>query len=205
MKTVKLELDDEMFVKITAIARQAGIDEKDTPEWFAQQVQQRLGDLLPAGSSRWMPREQWDALVRGENCAYCRQLAQEGDFDGYGFTVADLHVSRLRLTRNQYIHGECVLTYKRHIKELHDLSQEERSLFMEDLARSSRAIEKVFAPLKMCIDMGSSGYPHLYFRLKPRYYGDAAPGERMSHRAQRILPPEECAQYISQLQSALTE
>jgi hypothetical protein len=76
---------------------------------------------------------------------------------------------------------------------------------MEDLARSSRAIEKVFAPLKMCIDTGSSGYPHLYFRLKPRYYGDAAPGERMSHRAQRILPPEEYTQYISQLRLALAE
>lgn len=205
MKIVTLELEDEMFDKIIAIARQAGVTEKDTAEWFSQQIQQRLGELLPSGSSRWMPREQWEALVRGENCAFCRQLAQEGDFDGYGFTVADLHVSRLRLTKNQYIHGECVLTYKHHVKELHDLSHEERCLFTEDLARSASAIEKVFAPLKMNIDMGSSSYPHLYFRLKPRYYGDAAPGERMSHRAQRILPPEEYAHHISQLRSALAE
>jgi diadenosine tetraphosphate (Ap4A) HIT family hydrolase len=205
MKKVTLELEDEMFAKIAAIARQAGIAEKDTDEWFSQQIQQRLGELLPSGGSRWMPREQWDALVRGEDCAFCRQLAQEDDFDGYGFNVADLHVSRLRLTRNQYIRGECILTYKRHVKELHDLTQEERCLFTEDLACSTRAIEKVFAPLKMCIDTGSSGYPHLYFRLKPRYYDDAAPGERMSHVAERILRPEEYAQYISQLRLALAE
>ncbi|GHO80274.1 hypothetical protein KSD_80450 [Ktedonobacter sp. SOSP1-85] len=110
----------------------------------------------------------WDALVRGENCAFCAQLEKNGDFDGYGFIVADLSMTRLKLTKNQYIHGECILTSKRHIKEFYDLSQEDRYLFIEDLARSAKAIEKVFAPLKMSVDMGSSGYPHLYCRLKAR-------------------------------------
>ncbi|GHO63846.1 hypothetical protein KSC_027380 [Ktedonobacter sp. SOSP1-52] len=201
MKTVTLNLEDEMFAKIAGIAKQAGIAEQDTAEWFTQQVQQRLEELLPSGSSGWMPREQWDALVRGENCAFCAQLEKNGAFDGYGFIIADLSVTRLKLTKNQYIHGECILTSKHHIKEFYDLSQEDRSLFIEDLARSAKAIEKVFAPLKMSVDMGSSGYPHLYCRLKPRYYGDAAPG----HMAERILPSHEYAKYVSELRAALAE
>lgn len=152
-----------------------------------------------------MPREQWEALVRGENCAFCAKLVEDGDFDGYGYVIADLSVTRLKLSWNQYIHGECILTYKRHVKELHDLSQEERYLFINDLTRSARAIEKVFTPLKMSIDMGSSGYPHLYCRLKPRYYGDAAPGAAMTHMAERILALDEYEKYVSELRIAVAE
>ena len=205
MKTVILNLKDEIFAKIAAIAKQAGIAEQDTSEWIALQVQQRLSELLPSGSSKWMPYEQWDALVRGENCVFCTQLKKDGNFDGYGFIVADLKVARLTLAKNQYIHGECILTYKRHIKEFYDLPQDERYLFMDDLASSAKAIEKVFTSLKMSVDMGSSGYPHLYCRLKPRYYGDAAAGTAMTHMAERVLPSHEYAKYVSELRAALNE
>lgn len=201
MKTFTLNLEDEMFAKIVAIAKQAGIAEQDIEGWFAQQVQQRLEVLLSSSSSQWMPREQWDALVRGENCISCTQLAKNEDFDGYGFNIADLRVARLKLVRNQYIHGECILTYKRHVKEFYDLPQEEYHWFIEDLVRSAKAIEKVFAPLKMSLDMGSSGFPHLYCRLKPRYYGDTAP----AHMAERILPSHEYTKYVSELRAALAE
>jgi hypothetical protein len=97
LKTFTLNLEDEMFAKIAAIAKQAGIAEQDIEEWFAQQVQQSLSILLPSGSSQWMPRERWDALVRGENCVFCAQLARDDDFDGYGLSlrISRLHVSSL--------------------------------------------------------------------------------------------------------------
>lgn len=201
MKKVTLEIEGEMFATLTTIARQAGIAEQDAEGWITQQIQQRLKDLLPASSSRWMPREQWDALVRGENCVFCTRLQQESGSDGHGFIVADLGVTRLNLPRNQYIHGECVLISKRHVKEFYELSLEERHLFMDDLARASKAIERVFAPLKIGIDTGSSGYPHLYCRLKPRYYGDTVP----AHMAERTLPEHVYAMYISELRNALLE
>ncbi|GLV55483.1 hypothetical protein KDH_23270 [Dictyobacter sp. S3.2.2.5] len=169
--------------------------------WLGGQLRQRLASLLPSSQSRWMPREQWDALVRGEDCLFCTQLQQESGFDGYGFIIADLSVSRLTLTRNQYIHGECVLAYKNHVKEFHQLSQEERHLFIDDLAHASRAIEKVFAPLKIGADTGSGGYPHLYWRIKPRYYGDTLP----AHLAERTLPDHVYTMYVSELRDALSE
>ena len=46
----------------------------------------------------WMPRDQWDALVRGEGCPLCKTLRANNDDDQYGFTIADLAVSRLRLS-----------------------------------------------------------------------------------------------------------
>ncbi|GER89905.1 hypothetical protein KDW_40670 [Dictyobacter vulcani] len=140
MKTITLNLEDEMFARVVAIAKQAGIAEQDTTEWAAEQIRKNLSELLPSGSSKWMPRE-----------------------------------------------------------------QEEQYLFIDDLTRSARAIEKVFTPLKMSIDMGSSRYPHLYCRLKPRYYGDAAPEQRMSHAAERLLDPLEYEKYVTKIRVALAQ
>jgi hypothetical protein len=52
-----------------------------------------------------MPREQWDALARGENCPVCAELASDRHANEEGFFVADLDLSRLRLARNQYVQG----------------------------------------------------------------------------------------------------
>ena len=48
----------------------------------------------------WMPRDRWDALVRGEDCAACAEVRGLGLDNGEGYFVTDLAVSRLRLQRD---------------------------------------------------------------------------------------------------------
>ena len=72
-------------------------------------------------ADQWMPREQWDALVRGEGCPLCAAVAAEQPADEYGYTVADLSLSRLRLAANQFVPGYCVLICARHVREPYDL------------------------------------------------------------------------------------
>ena len=57
----------------------------------------------------WMPRERWDALVRGEDCPLCATVRSTGATDEHGYTIADLQLSRLRLASNQFVPGYCVL------------------------------------------------------------------------------------------------
>jgi hypothetical protein len=45
-----------------------------------------------------MPREWWDALVRGEGCPVCVEVASDAQVSEEGYIVADLAVSRLRLS-----------------------------------------------------------------------------------------------------------
>jgi len=50
---------------------------------------------MSAMASGWMPRERWDALVRGEGCPLCATIAAVDPVDAYGYTVTDLDMGRL--------------------------------------------------------------------------------------------------------------
>src|SRR3954454_22157064 len=104
------------------------------------------GEVGPSG---WMPRERWDALVRGEGCPLCGAVVATEEVDEYGTTIADLGVSRLRLAANQFSPGYCVLICARHVREPYDLAEGERTAFFEDLMRAARALERVYQPAKM--------------------------------------------------------
>jgi hypothetical protein len=56
-------------------------------------------------SKEWMARERWDALVRGEGCPLCAELAADAAWTSEGYVVADLAVSRLRLSTHQSLPG----------------------------------------------------------------------------------------------------
>lgn len=85
-------------------------------------------------SWRWMPRDKWDALVRGKGCDLCKQVDVEEN--QYSFLVARLETSNLRLAKNQYVRGKCTLVFREHATELHELSSEKQTALMRDLARA---------------------------------------------------------------------
>ena len=89
----------------------------------------------------WMPREKWDALVRGEGCPLCAELTREDESE-YGYDVADLQISRLRLEKNQYVKGYCVLICHKYVREPYELSREERGKFLKIYARPGRPWKK---------------------------------------------------------------
>src|SRR6266542_1902649 len=109
----------------------------------------------------WMPRAQWDALVRGEGCPLCRDLASGGPANEYRYVVADLAVSQLWLPLNQSVVGYCVLVYRRHAREPYDLPREERAAFFEDVVTAGRALECAFGAIKMNFEILGNAVPHL--------------------------------------------
>jgi diadenosine tetraphosphate (Ap4A) HIT family hydrolase len=123
-----------------------------------------------------MPRDRWDALVRGEACPVCAEVTGAGRNNSEGYFVADLRVSCLRLQREQHVPGWCVLLLRRHVQEPHGLSELERSAFFDDMVRVGRALEHVYASLKINYSILGNIVPHLHAHIQPRYYGDPYPG-----------------------------
>ena len=123
-----------------------------------------------------MPREQWDALVHGEGCPLCEKCDPSEPDNEDGYLVAVLRISHLRLWRNQFPAGNCVLICTKHVREPYHLTKEERAFFFADMMQAAEAIEKVFNPAKMNFLILGNRVPHLHALIMPRYYGDPAPG-----------------------------
>jgi len=154
----------------------------------------------------WMPRDEWDALVRGEGCPLCEEISATSPENAYGTTVVDLRVSRLRLPRNQWIPGYCVFIAKTHVREPHELPREERTAFFEDLTQASGAIEQVVHAATMNLQILGNCVPHLHAHVTPRFYGDPAPGRPLDpNMGQLMLSPEDVAQRLTALQDTLQQ
>jgi diadenosine tetraphosphate (Ap4A) HIT family hydrolase len=141
---------------------------------------------MPQQMNQWMPRTQWDALVRGEGCPLCRDLASGEHANEYRYTIADLAISQLWLSTNQSVPGYCVLVCTRHVREPYELGKEDRAAFFEDMMRAGQALEAVFHAVKMNFEILGNAVPHLHCHIKPRTYGDPAPGKPI-HPDERVL------------------
>ena len=128
-----------------------------------------------ATQSGWMPPDKWEALVRGENCPLCREIASGVEANAYFTKISDLRTSQLRLAANQCIPGYCVLVHKKHVREPYESDAGERALFFEDMMTAAQALEQVFAPMKMNFVMNGISVPHLHCHILPRFRGDPWP------------------------------
>jgi diadenosine tetraphosphate (Ap4A) HIT family hydrolase len=153
----------------------------------------------------WMPRDRWDALVRGENCPVCAEVTGTGCDNSEGYFVTDLAVSRLRLQREQHVPGWCVLLLRRHMREPHELPLEDRIAFFEDMMRVGRALEQVYAAQKINYSILGNIVPHLHAHIQPRYHGDPYPGGTVSPAPGQavMLPADETREYTLRIRAAL--
>lgn len=160
----------------------------------------------PVGSepSGWVPRDQWEALVRGESCPLCAEIASGVEANAYFHKVADLRISELRLAANQNVPGYCVLVCKKHVREPYELSPDERARFFDDMMSAAEALERVFEPTKMNFEMLGNIVPHLHCHINPRYYGDPWPGSPIRPGARPVLlTPREYEARAGQIRAAL--
>ena len=104
--------------------------------------------------------------MKDNNCAYC----VGGELlDKFGIKICDLSVSQLILFKEQSHKGRCVVAYKDHVSELVNISEEERTAFINDVVKAANAIHKAFNPDK--VNYGAYGDTgcHLHMHLVPKY------------------------------------
>jgi diadenosine tetraphosphate (Ap4A) HIT family hydrolase len=155
-------------------------------------------------NNQWMPREKWNALVRGENCPLCNEVSSYEEINEHGFIISRLKMSVLRLSLNQYVQGYCVLICNQHIREPYELAPVERQQYFEDMTNVGEVLEKLYDPIKMNFQILGNAVPHLHCHIIPRYYGDDAPGRPIDPGAeQRLLTPEEYKLRVQEIRAAL--
>ena len=95
------------------------------------------------------------------NCFYC--LKNEA-LDELMIEICELEASTLYLFKEQTYRGRCLVAFKGHKNELFDLTDEERDLFMKDVARAAKA-------MKLAFDVNKVNYG-VYSSSVKRTFGD---------------------------------
>ncbi len=103
-----------------------------------------------------------------QNCLYCQNKAK---LDELMIKIADLEVSTVYLFKEQTHPGRCVVAYKDHVNQQHDIPQEEWVKFMLDTRRLAEAIDKAFHPAKINYGAYSDTLKHAHWHLCPKYEG----------------------------------
>ena len=103
-----------------------------------------------------------------KECLYC---TNNETLHNLMIPIADLSVSRAFLFKEQTYRGRCLVAYNGHVNDLNELDDEQRNAFMADVARVTRAMQRVFNPEKSNYGAYSDKLSHLHFHLAPKYVG----------------------------------
>ena len=101
-----------------------------------------------------------------KECLYCQS---NETLHSLMIEVAKLSVSRVFIFKEQTYHGRCLVAYKDHVDDLNLLSDDDRNAFMADVAKVTRAMQKVFNPAKINYGAYADTLEHLHFHLIPKY------------------------------------
>lgn len=99
-------------------------------------------------------------------CLYCQE---NETLHKLMIKITDLKVSQLFLFKEQSYTGRLNVVYKDHGVEFHELSNEQRNAFMDDVATAANAIAKTFNPDKINYGAFSDTLSHLHFHIVPKY------------------------------------
>lgn len=136
-----------------------------------------------------------------KDCLYCQN---NETLHSLMLEVTELSVSRVFIFKEQTYKGRCLVAYKDHVDDLNLLSDDNRNAFMDDVARVTRAMQKLFHPDKINYGAYSDTLEHLHFHLVPKYAGGPDFGSVFRMNPQNIyLTDGEYAQMAEALRKEL--
>ena len=136
-----------------------------------------------------------------KDCLYC---TNNETLKSLMLPIAELSVSRAFLFKEQTYRGRCLVAYNGHVNDLNELSDAERDAFMADVARVTRAMQRVFNPEKINYGAYSDKLSHLHFHLAPKYVdGPDYGGTFRMNPGELYLSDEEYARMIDDIKAAL--
>ena len=140
-------------------------------------------------------------MKHDENCLYCMRNELQKELM---IKICDLKTSTLFLFKEQSYPGRCVVAYKDHVNELFELNDEDRNLFMADVAHVAKTLKKVFSPIKINYGAYSDKLAHLHFHLAPKYENGLNFGGTFEMNPKKIyLTDKEYHEYIDRIKAAL--
>lgn len=104
-------------------------------------------------------------------CAICNRIKQI-QTEGNPALIYEFPQSYLILGDHQYYPGYCVLIYKAHVRELHELSSEQQDALNHELMQATLAIVKTCSPWKINHACLGNVDEHIHWHIIPRYLND---------------------------------
>lgn len=83
--------------------------------------------------------------------------------------VAETESGYIVLGDHQFFHGYTLLLSKKHVSELHELSEEERRVFLYDMSATAAAVHTAFHPKKINYELLGNTHAHMHWHIFPRY------------------------------------
>lgn len=138
-----------------------------------------------------------------KECLYCQN---NETLHNLMIEICHLRVSRAFLFKEQTYHGRCLVSYDGHVNDLNELSDEQRNLFMADVAQVTKAMQKLFNPEKINYGAYSDKLSHLHFHLAPKYVdGPDYGGIFQMNPGKVYLTEEEYAAMVASLRQELNQ
>ncbi len=100
------------------------------------------------------------------DCFYC---VKDARLTNLMIEICKLEASTLYLFKEQTYKGRCVVAYNGHKNELFDLNDEERALYMKDVAKVARTLSKAFSADKINYGAYADTMTHLHYHIVPKY------------------------------------
>lgn len=104
-------------------------------------------------------------------CGICALIARVRAHTFPDF-IAELDQHYVILGDAQFYRGYCVLLFKRHATELHELAPELARAAFDEVLRVAGAIASVVRPLRLNYENLGNQEPHLHWHIFPRSAGD---------------------------------
>lgn len=106
------------------------------------------------------------------DCAICT-LIKRLELEGDSGLVHEFSNSWLILGNHQYYPGYCLLIYKHHVRELHELEPDQYKLLSQELLIATQAIVQAHHPWKINHACLGNQDQHIHWHIIPRYESEA--------------------------------
>jgi len=110
-----------------------------------------------------------DGLIA--DCPHCLVIKQAKDGMREGL-VYETPNAIVVAGDHQFFPGYCVVIAKRHIREMHDLPEQDASALILDVLHVGRVIQAGMTCLKMNYVSLGNVHEHLHWHVMPRYHSD---------------------------------
>jgi diadenosine tetraphosphate (Ap4A) HIT family hydrolase len=103
-----------------------------------------------------------------DGCSICDRIkrAKAGNYPGL---IHEFPNSFLAVGDHQYHKGYCLLFLKYHVRELHELTEDQQNGLFRELMAATNAIVKTYTPWKMNHSCYGNVDEHVHWHLIPRY------------------------------------
>lgn len=116
-------------------------------------------------------RDEHEMIIYMNECVICKRIQRIREGKNPYF-VKELETGYVVLGDFQCYKGYTVFLSKTHVEELHELEEQVKIKFLEEMAQVAEAVYKAFHPVKLNYELLGNRVPHLHWHIFPRYKSD---------------------------------